>query len=182
MSVNRLGALDFQLHLLNTMDAPESLRAAALEGLGCSKEDMLARSADVHRALWIREGGSASDILSILDRARVRSPCGEGSFAFALPVWEDFLYVVSFDPTGDIFDRSEFVRRGDRVSDPAVTPWEIVEGELSRTFGGIEEFESWGPSYKVVTARHSVSGVLVRLRFAYGLLQAVLSPGVDASV
>ncbi|MGQ4601533.1 hypothetical protein [Nocardia sp. R6R-6] len=102
MSTSDLGSTDFRLHLLKTMDAPDSLLTAALDDLGSSKEDMLARSADVHRALWIRDGGSARNILPMLDRVRVPSPREEGSFAFSLPVWKDFLYVVSFDATGDI--------------------------------------------------------------------------------
>ncbi|WP_054816165.1 hypothetical protein [Nocardia arizonensis] len=180
MSMSNLGSADFQLHLLKTMDAPESLLTAALNDLGSSKEDMLARSADVHRALWIGEGGSASNILPILDRVRVPSQRGEGSFAFSLSVWKGYLYIVSFDPTGDMFDTIEFIRRDDRSSDPILNPWEILEGELPELFDRIEEFESWGPSYKVVTARHVASGEPFRLRFAYGLLQAS-APGENIS-
>ncbi|MEV0292311.1 hypothetical protein [Nocardia sp. NPDC050710] len=172
-----LGLADFQLYLLKAMDPPESLRTAALADLGSSKQDMFAKFDNVHQALWVLDGGVASNILPMLDQVRVPGSHPEGSVAFSLPIWKEFLYIVSFDSTGRVFSTTEFSRRDGRETDLVVRPWEILESELPEMFDRIEEFETWGPSYRVLTARHLESGEVFRLRFGFGLLQAVISRG-----
>ena len=176
-----LGVADFQLYLLKAMNPPESLLAPALIELESSKEDMSARFDSVHQALWPPDGGSAKNILSILDQVSRPGSLPDGGAVFSLPIWKGFLYTVSFDPTGHFFYTSHFTRRGRRNTALTLRPWEILESELPEMFDQIEEFETWGPSYRVLTARCLENGEVFRLRFGFGLLQAIIFRSGSAS-
>lgn len=65
MPIDELGTVDFQLYLLKTMDPPGPLLESALEQMGRTTGDMLARYEVVSRATKPRFG-SARRIRSIL--------------------------------------------------------------------------------------------------------------------
>ncbi|MFI5776816.1 hypothetical protein [Nocardia sp. NPDC051570] len=174
MSSNGLGVVDFQLYLLKTMQPPGALLAAALEELGCTSSDMAVGYEGVSRETKLTEGGSADRLTTILDEAFVDQPSGMGreTFAYHLPLWPKFTFLLSFDSTRKFIYKGEFVRRPGCRAGEGVTSWDFLQIELTDSFDQICEIDTWG-TYDSYTARDSNLGERCFLRFAWGLLQEI---------
>ncbi|WP_157225167.1 hypothetical protein [Nocardia thailandica] len=165
------GIIDFQLYLLKAMDPPQAVAAAALAELDRSPEQMIASFEKVHRSTWILEGGSAENILPLVEGVGVPvPPCFSAVYemAFALPLWPELLLAVAFNSDSRVFDAVEFVRAPDSTQVPEVRPWRLLEKEAYEVFDRVEEVESWG-DYRILAARNGEHGEVHRLRFGRGL-------------
>lgn len=166
------GIVDFQLYLLQTMDAPQDLLHGALDLLGADTAAMADRAARVSPLLRPRPG-MAQELKAFLAGARASDVIGDADSArYSFPVWPELQFLVKYDPSGFALARAGFVRmRQDSGAPRSVpTPWEFVKTDLETGFDDITEVDAWG-HYETCTATDVTTRKRCFLRFGWALLQ-----------
>ncbi|MFI6521393.1 hypothetical protein ACIBF1_37985 [Spirillospora sp. NPDC050679] len=185
------GTTDYQLYLLRTMpdDHPEvrELVERALGSLRADRyimEDAYRRISDLK--LLVHPGSSrvrpvfelVSDLLGEPVKEGARTVDGQECLArsFRLPLWKDFLFEISGDSDGVLWDE-RFVREGGAppsVSSPSqISSWSMTKTEIESRFGPLEELEVWPPysAYALPHRSPDEGGTKRELVFFWSLFQ-----------
>jgi hypothetical protein len=174
VSVDNLDFVDFQLYLLKTMDPGPSLLAGALESIDRTTDDMLACYDKVSPLLKLSPG-SAGRLKSILSDARLDDDLNgkvHGAYAYRLPMWSEFIFLVTPDDSGMFIAHARFGRARRSATKTEPTAWNFLESELSDYFTQVRDIDIWG-HYSTYSVVDEGSGRRYFLRFAWGLLQEI---------
>ncbi|GAA2723354.1 hypothetical protein [Actinocorallia aurantiaca] len=180
MSAHGLGVVEFQLYLLHTMDPPARLLTEALDRLGLTDADMRNAAERISPVLRPRLGPAgagtnmAADLQAILGKALVpRLDDIDDRRFYRLPLWEGFVFGVSFAGAGRLIESAEFVREpGTAEEPPEPAVWEFLEADLLGPFCEARMVDTWG-HYRTYLTRRPEDPNEYFLRFAWGMLQEV---------
>ncbi|KDN82421.1 hypothetical protein [Kitasatospora cheerisanensis] len=177
MSAEVPGIIDFQLYLLNTMDAPRELLHGALTVLRVDAATVDGRAEHASQLLRPRPG-LAQELRAVLATAGTPGSAASGADGSAGPAyysfaaWPELRFQVEFDPSGFALARAGFVRARAGSAPAEVAPWKFLTADLETGFDEVEEVDVWG-HYETYTATDAATGERCFLRFGWGLLQEV---------